>query len=163
VKPILVSQKDFATIVQVDARTVRNWRVEGLPIVKRRGGVRGTQVIDLVVAFRWLLKRNAAMHAEALAALRSTPELDDLRRRKLTAEMRLAEVTLAEREAELIPAAAVEPRWARMALAMRERILALPAVAVQRGAVAPEHEGQIADLAHDALAELATQGQEAAT
>lgn len=162
VKPIKVCAKAFAEILEVDRVTVWRWMGEGMPVLRRRGGEKGAHEIDLVAAFRWLRARDKAMADEALEALRSTPELDELRRRKLAAEARLAEVTLAEREAALIPAADIGPRWERLVIAARERFLSTPALAVQRGLITPEHEDGITDLVHEALAELSAGETEAA-
>lgn len=131
---------------------------EGMPVLRRRGGEKGAHEIDLVAAFRWLRARDRAIAEEALAAIRSTPEEAALRLRKLQAETKIAEANAAEREGELVRAAEVAPRWARMCGAMRERILSIPPVAVQRGILPPDQEAALAELAHDALAELAAGG-----
>ena len=58
--------------------------------------------------------------------------------------------------AELVPAAQVGERWARMALEVKERVLVLPAVAVQKGVIPAEQEAALAELAHAALRDLAS-------
>lgn len=155
IKPIKVSARDFAAILEVDRVTVWRWMGEGMPVLRRRGGEKGAHEIDLIAAVRWLRARDQAMHAEALEALRSSPELDELRKRKLLADARIAEANAAEREGELIPAGEIGPRWEKLVVAARERFLSIAPVAVQRGLVAPEHEEDLAGLAQDALAELA--------
>ena len=159
-KPLVMSAVEFAAILEVDRVTVWSWMKEGLPVLHRRGGAKGSHVIDLVAGIRWVRAHDKSVTQELLAQARSTPELDAIRQRKLSADARLAEANAAEREGELVPAAEVEPRWARMVTAMRERILSLPAVAVQRAIVAPEHEAVLTELAHDALSELAVHGAE---
>ncbi len=157
-KPIKVCAQAFASILEVDRVTVWRWMGEGMPVLRRRGGEKGSHEIDLVAAVRWLRARDQVMHEEALANLRTTPEMEALRRRKLEAEARIAEANAAKVEGELVPAAEVEPRWSRMCLAMRERILSAAPVAVQRGLVSPESEAGLTEIMHDALSELATRG-----
>jgi phage terminase Nu1 subunit (DNA packaging protein) len=129
-------------------------------VLRRRGAGRSHE-IDAGRAVRWLLERAEAATEERVAAARANPAADQARTRKLAAEARLAELNAAEREGELVPADQVGDRWGRMVLALREAILALPAVAVQRGLAMPEHEVALAELAHDALAELAARGKTA--
>ena len=98
---------------------------------------------------------------ERLVAARS-PQIETARIRKLAAEARIAEANAAEREGELVPANQVGERWGSMATAMRERVLAIAPVAVQRGLLPPEREDELAELCADALRELASRGKAAA-
>jgi len=148
---------EFAGGVGVDRTTAQGWLRAGLP-AKHRHGRRGAHVIEVWPAVRWLRQHDAEVCAERVAAAKSSPAAEQARLVKLQSDARLAQLSVAEREGQVVTADQVQDRWGRMATAMRERVLALPAVAVQKGLLAPEHEGALADLVAEALHELATRG-----
>jgi hypothetical protein len=71
------------------------------------------------------------------------------------AQTRKIEQELRARAGEFVDVAAVERRWAGMTLAVRERLLALPTTARQRGLVDVAGEAALRQLVEQALAELA--------
>jgi phage terminase Nu1 subunit (DNA packaging protein) len=155
-KPIIVDLNTFAAdYAEVSRTTAQIWvQREGLPVLRRRGGRGGAHEIELVPAIRWLRARDKAAYEAELG--KGNPAHEAARLRKLQAEARIAEANAAEREAELVPADQVGERWARMALEVKERVLVLPAVAVQKGLIAAEQEAALAELAHAALRDLAS-------
>ena len=155
-KPILVTERELAAVYAVHRNTVSGWIKAGLPVKRRQGRAHG---IDLVVALRWVRARDQETAEERLAAVRATPDADAARVRKITAEARLAEVNVAEREGQVVPADQLSERWGRMTTAMREAVLAVAPTAVQLGIVSPEQEQALAQLHHDALRHLAERGK----
>ena len=150
---IIVSLLDWADFNDLSRTTAQVHRRAGLPILREGPG--GKLEIDLKVAQKWLRERREAEWEERLAAVQGNPEAMAARTRKLQAEARMAEANAAEREGELVPAGQVAERWGRMAGEVRERVLVLPAVAVQKGIVEPGQEAALAELAHAALRDLA--------
>jgi phage terminase Nu1 subunit (DNA packaging protein) len=153
-KPIIVDLDTFAAdYADVSRTTAQVWiRREGLPVLRRRGGRGGAHEIELVPAIRWLRARDKAAYEAEL--VKGNPAHEAARLRKLQAEARIAEANAAEREGDLVPAAQVEERWARIALEVKERALVLPAVAVQRGVIVVDQEAALAELVYDVLRDL---------
>lgn len=152
----IVTQTTLAFLFGVDRSTIATWTRAGCPVADT--DPHRPKEYNLAEVLPWIRARDRAAADEASSA-RSSPELDEARLRKLRAEAALIELDLSKRKAELIPASDIEPRWARMVLSMRERILSIAPVAVQRGVVPPEHEDAIAALCHEALAELSCGGE----
>jgi hypothetical protein len=71
------------------------------------------------------------------------------------AQTRKIEQEIRARAGELVEAAAVDRTWAGMVLALRERLLALPTTARQRGIVDATGEESLRQLVDQALSELA--------
>ncbi len=157
-RTIVVGVYAFADLVGKSRPTVQAWIREGLP-VRRRQRAGAAHQIEVGLGVRWLLERMETETEDRVAAVHANPALEASRARKLAAEARIAEANAAECEGALVPADQVADRWGRMALAMREGVLAIPAVAVQRGFVAADQEPALADLVHDVLQELAVRGQ----
>ena len=155
-RPIIVDLNTFAAdYAEVSRTTAQIWvQREGLPVLRRRGGRGGAHEIELVPAIRWLRARDKAAYEEQL--VKGNPAHEAARLRKLQAEARIAEANAAEREAQLVPADKVGERWARMALEVKERSLALPKVAVQKGVIVADQEGALVELVHDVLRDLAS-------
>lgn len=145
-----VNEQTLAELFGVDRRTVSRWIKAGLPAEKHGRA----KLIDLSVAIRWVRERDAETAEARIAAVRSTPDLDVARARKVSAEARIAEANAAAREGELLPAAAVGERWTKRIIAARERFLSLAPVAVQSGLVAAAHEQALQQLVHEGLQEL---------
>jgi phage terminase Nu1 subunit (DNA packaging protein) len=151
---IVVNQLVFADLLGVDRSTIQALIRRGLPVVGQRAGRGRSHQIPVGPGFRWIRQMDQAAHEEQL--VKGNPAHEEARLRKLQAEARIAEANAAEREAELVPAAQVGERWARMALEVKERALVLPAVAVQKGVIAGDQEAALVDLVHDVLRDLAS-------
>jgi phage terminase Nu1 subunit (DNA packaging protein) len=151
---LVVNQLVFADLLEVDRSTIQTYIRRGLPVVGRRGGRGRSHQIPVGPGFRWVRQMDKAAHEEQLE--KGNPAHEAARLRKLQAEARIAEANAAEREAELVPADQVGERWTRMALEVKERVLVLPAVAVQKGVIPVQQEAALAELAHAALRDLAS-------
>lgn len=156
-KPKTVTLGEYARVVGKSRATVSTWVArEGLPVQRRHGGRRGAHVIDLAAGVQWALARAEAQADERLA--RVDPAAAAARLRKLSAEADLVEVAVRQRQGQLVDLGGAEQRYARLVGATRERLLTLAGVLVSRGLIAADHEGDVARLVHDALAELAARG-----
>lgn len=155
-KRIIVSLLDWADFNDYSRTTAQVLRRAGLPII--RGGPGGKLEIDLKVAQKWLRERREAEWEEQLAAVRGNPEAMAARTRKIVAEAKVAELTAAAREGEVVDVVRAEQGYAHLIGAARERLLSLAPVLVQRGLVPPEDEAAVAKLVHEALDELAARG-----
>jgi phage terminase Nu1 subunit (DNA packaging protein) len=154
-KPIVVTERELAQLFAVHVNTAHNWVKAGLPA--RKPGRR--LMIELGPAIRWVREKDAETCEARIATIRSTPDMDAARARKLTAEARIAEANAATREGELVPAAQVGDRWGRIAQAVREGVLSLAPTAVQHGIVAADREEALDVLCRDVLRELADRGK----
>ena len=153
-KAFVLSLDEYSRLIGKHRTTVGRWLADGMPAVRRKGP-HGAHQVDVGPAIRWILDRLEADLA-ATAAPKESTKAQAARERKMVAEARLAELDVAEREGEVVPAAQVGERWAQMVMAARERLLVLPAVAVQRGLVPANREREIAQVVDEALQELAS-------
>lgn len=145
----------FAEMVGRSLPTVQAAIRRGMPTLGRQGR---EHHIELAPAIRWWIDDLQARHEAELAGVSDDPALQAARRRKLEAEASLREHELREKSGAWVEVTAVEERNAARTIAARERLLALPGTAVQRGMPA-DHEDLLIDLVHQALAELAERGR----
>lgn len=150
-----VNSEALAEICGVHPNTVALWIKAGMPVSGRAGTGGRSNTIDLGAAIQWRRQVDGHEFEERLAAVRSSPDMDKLRARKLEAEARIAEANAAAREGELVPADEVVDRWSRIVLSVREGVLSLAPRAVQAGVLAPEQEDALSDLSRDVLRDLA--------
>lgn len=139
---IEVTRQHLARLIGATPDRITRFVSEGLPVL-RVGSGRGNQtVFDLGAVLPWLLQRR-------------TGALDTERTRhyKLMADKLAQE--LRARAGELVEASEVEHRWSGMITAARERLLSVPAVALQQHLIAPDAEDALIALVDDALTELA--------
>jgi phage terminase Nu1 subunit (DNA packaging protein) len=154
-----VSNEGLAEFHGVHVKTVALWIKSGMPVESRKGRA---NTINLAAATLWLRERDAETHRKELEAARSAPDMDALKARKLDAESRISEAEADLVEGKQVLVAEVESAWARITLAIREAVLSLASRAVQSGAITPEQEDAVADLARDILLELSKGGEEEA-
>jgi len=139
----VVTRAELARLIRTTPDQVSKRIAEGMPGVVRTGGGRGKPTeIDLAKALPWLLNRRTG-----------NGTLDDERTRYFRLQADKIEQEIRRRAGELIEAADVDQRWAGMVAAARERLLALPAVALQRHVVSPQAEDDLIGLVHEARLE----------
>jgi hypothetical protein len=146
---LIVNRPVLAALCGVHADTITHYANEGMPV--RSAGGRGQQgQYCAIECLRWWRARRAPGTAE------------QERTRHLKAMADKIEQEIRHRAGETVETAEVDERWAGMVLAMRERILALPTLALQRGLLAsPGAEDGLIQLVDDALSELAHRGDRA--
>lgn len=147
-RALIVTRAELAQLLAVRPDRVTKYVAEGMPVLATGGG-RGKQTtFDLAAVLPWLLQRR-------------TGTLDAARERFFRLQADRIEQDLRRRAGELVEARDVERRWAGMVTAARERLLALPAVVLQRGLVAATGEDDLIALVDEALTELAGRGADA--
>lgn len=150
-----VNVAELAELFGVHRHTVEAWVKDGLPA--SRGVTPGTPVLaQLRAAVRWVRERDAKRAEEALEKAREG-DPDSSKARKLAAEARLKELTVAEREGQLVPADEVEAAWQQQTAAVREAVMSVSAVLVQAGVVQPQDEAKAEAALRDALVTAADQ------
>ena len=97
-----------------------------------------------------------------LLTVRALHDPDQARAAKLTAEAKLKEMDVADREGRTIQVADVEERWAQVAVSIREAVMAVAGTAVQAGLIKPTQEAQLETQLRDALILAAGPGGEEA-
>ena len=142
----------FADLCAVHHNTVSNWIRAGLP-AKKEGRA---MMLDLAVAFPWVRARDRKDLDEAKAA--TSPDV--AKAAKITAEARLKEMDVAEREARLLPAEQVAERWTQRVVTLREAVMSVAGAAVQATLVHPEQEAELEALLRDALVLVAARPAE---
>jgi len=143
-----VTRTQLARLVGMTPSSVSRLIAEGMPVLKTGAG-RGNQTeLDLGESLRWLLKRKQG-------------DLDVQRTRYYQAQADKTQLDITKRRGELVDVADVERRWAALIVASRERLLALPAIALQRGLIAPAAEDEVIGLVDEALLELVARGNHA--
>lgn len=145
-REFVVTRAELARLIGCAPDRVTKYVAAGMPGTVRAGGGRGHPTeIDLAAALPWLLTRRAGT-------------LDEERTRyfKLTADR--IQQDIRRRAGELVDAADVDHRWASLATAVRERLLALPSTALQRRLIAADAEEALIALVDDALTDLSTRG-----
>lgn len=136
----IVTRVELARLTGLTPDQVSKRIQEGLPGVVRTGAGRGNPTeIDLEKALPWFVSNAASLREDFLR----------WQIRKVEQEVRM-------REHELVEASEVESRWATIAVSVRERLLSLPAMAVQRKLVDEAAEDGLIALVDEALRELAT-------
>ncbi|HEX6925662.1 MAG TPA: terminase small subunit [Longimicrobiaceae bacterium] len=147
------SQKELADLFGVSRETIRQWVLEGMPTRTVSGQTR--YVARECVQWRRDRDREAGRPDSPVEA--------EERARKLRADADLAELRLAERRRQLVPAAEVEHEWDRICSVLRSRILAVRgrwAPRVLGLGTMPEATGVLDDLTRDLLSVLAAAADE---
>jgi phage terminase Nu1 subunit (DNA packaging protein) len=133
----------FADLVGVHYNTVVDYIRKGLP--SRRVGQR--TLIGVAAGFQWLIaKKN-----EDIRLAREQSDPDVARTAKVTAEAKLKELDLAERQGSLVSVERVAEEWAQSGSAIREAVLAIAAVAVQAGLIPAAKEAELDAMCRTAL------------
>ncbi len=110
-----VNQTELASIIGVTDVTLWEWQKDGMPILER--GERGQpNWYDTSAVIAWKIERE-------VQKVRSESPQDALNR----AKTRLTELQIAEKEGVLVAVGDVEPEFARMVMASRQKLLQLPA------------------------------------
>lgn len=143
--PLIVSSAILARLLGVHVDRTSKYVSEGMPALQSGGHGKPSE-FDAVACLAWWRARRAP----------GTTEQERTRYFKASADKIEQEVR--KRAGELIEAAEVDARWAGMVLPMREKVLALATVLLQRGLIQPAAEDEVIQLAHDALTELAQRG-----
>ncbi len=143
-----ITRADLARLIGCPADRITKHVTDGLPVLKTGAGRGKPTTFDLRRVLSWLVGRR-------------TSALDDERTRysRLLADRVQQEVR--SRAGELVEASEVERRWSGMVAASRERLLAIPAVALQRGLIAEAAEDELIALVADALTDLSERGARA--
>lgn len=135
----IVNQTELAVIVGVSDVTLWEWQKDGMPILRR--GERGqANEYDTAAVFAWRYERGQA-------SVRAEAPRDALYR----AQERLTQIQIAEKERSLVPVEEVEPEYARLITAARQRLLQLPL----RFAHLPDVHAFVEAAVDEALSELA--------
>ena len=122
----IVGRADLAVIMAVTPQTVDAWVRKGCPVVTRGG--RGKQYeFDTGQIIRWReeLAKTDALSDESI-------DIAELRRRKMAAEVALAELELAEAKAEVVPLSELELSLSRIFAEVKANMRALPRRVVPR-------------------------------
>lgn len=121
---MIVNRQDLASVMGVSLPAIDRWVREGCPVKQRgRRGIQWEFSVPDVVAWWGNRERENA-------AGTSTADENELRRRKLMAETRRAELELAKAASEVAPVAEFERATAKLMAAIRANILNVPARAV---------------------------------
>jgi phage terminase Nu1 subunit (DNA packaging protein) len=152
----VVNKAELCRLFGVEPATVDGWVRKGCPFVSKpktsgRGGD-GWKFNTADVA-RW----RAAGAVDSADA----DSLDAVKKRKLEAEAKKAELDLAERQGELVAVATVEDRVGRMIRRFRDRILSLPSALAREVFASPDLPGVerlLRDRCNEALEELGHAG-----
>lgn len=140
---------ELAELYGVHRHTIEEWVKDGLPAARNPQGTK--TLAQLRAAVRWIRERDGKRHEEALEKARAEGDANSSKARKLAAEARLKELSVAEKERTLVPASEVEAAWADMMTALRESVMSTAGALVQSNLVRPEDEGKAEALLADAL------------
>lgn len=151
---IAVSNVELAALFDVHENTITAWIENGLPYKPAARGSANRNRIDLGTAIRWRRQRDSEIRELEIEERQRSPEIDQLRARKLEAESRIAEAAADEVESKQVLAADVEDALARVALAIREGILSATPRAVRAGVVTPERGEQLDAIMLEIIQEL---------
>lgn len=144
-KALKVGRGQLATLFGVTAARITKYVAEGMPTESKGRGKAAS--FDVSTCVRWLFERRAPRAGE------------DERARYFRLQGDKIEQELRHRAGELVEASEVDTRNAARTLAARERLLQLPATALQHGVIATaDQEEQLRGLVNDALLELAQKG-----
>ena len=148
----LLTRPELAAAFGVHPITVTKWEQAGLPIAERGSRGRASRY-SLKDVMDWRVRRELRAHG---IGDESNGRLDPLAERALLDRARRKEVEhrLAVQRGEYVGVAEVEGRWLAIVTAVRERMLSLPATALQRGIIRPDREDDLIGLVDEALAEL---------
>ena len=117
------SLSELAALLQVNRNTVSAWVKRGCPYVRQADRAKGQQwAFDLAEVVEW---REAQAVLNALGDSHSL-DLDEARRRKLTAEAALAELELAKARGDAVSIGDIEKVWTELITNFRSKMLALP-------------------------------------
>jgi terminase small subunit / prophage DNA-packing protein len=143
----LLTRRQLADLHGVVPGRITKWERDGLPVAERGTKGRPSQ-FDPQAVQQWL---------DARESTAQTPDhLDLAQERARLARLQADRVALdiAVKEGQLVPASEVEAAWASLVLSARERLLALPSIALQRGVVDAAGEDQLIQLVRESLDEL---------
>lgn len=109
-----VNQTELAEIVGVTDVTLWQWQKDGMPVLERnlRGQSNKYDTAEVVV---WMIQRE-------VKKVREESPRDMLYRE----QTKLVQLQIAEKERALVPAAEIEPLYARLVMAARQRLLLVP-------------------------------------
>lgn len=117
-QPDLLTRREIAAVLGVDERSVTNYAQASPPIPR---SVHGRSVrYPLAPCVRWFVE----YRVEQAVSDGGPSELDLARQRKTSADARLAELDVAEREGDLVPIAVVERTVGGLCDELRARITA---------------------------------------
>jgi phage terminase Nu1 subunit (DNA packaging protein) len=127
----LLTREPLAERFGVDVRTITNWVAEGMPQRTRSGKV----VYSWPECLKWREQRirddaRATRFAEGDEDKKK--QMADARLRTALAEADQAELDLAARRGELVPVAFMREEFDRIAMALRARLLSMPAAWASR-------------------------------
>ncbi|KAF0102465.1 MAG: hypothetical protein FD187_2362 [bacterium] len=141
----VIGQDKIAEMMGVAPKTIVEWQEAGFPVAVQ-GGRGVPNEYDAAACIRWLVDREVRkVQAESPKDRLHRLQADDM------------ELRLAEKRAQLVPAAAIEPAMKAAVVAARERIRSEPArIAVaMEGKDRAERETQLRDLFDEVLGKLA--------
>ena len=122
-KPLpLLTRPQLATLLSADPLTISRWEHEGLPVAQPGGPGKSTLYDAAVVVAWWHAREIDRLTGAASGGLNPVTQ----RARKDRAQADLAELTKAERTAELIPRSEFERVLVRVVQSIRTKLLAGP-------------------------------------
>lgn len=147
-----LTSKEAGDLLGVTAAAVYQWVKAGCPFIAAKGQSNRFRWRDV---HRWWLDHRYRPSNVAPPAGSGGPALtrSEADARKAAAEAQLAELKLERERGRLVPLDEVEDEWARQVVAVRARLLALPARL--RGPLGPESAAVVDREIRAALAELA--------
>ena len=156
----LATIADLALLFGVHRHTVDSWIKDGLPAT-RSGNAHSPMLAPVRAAVQWVRARDAERAKEAVARARQEADGEKTAKaRKLSADAKMRELDLAEREGKLVDVAQVEDTWQQQVTAVREALMTLAGEAVQAGLVRPQDEGKLEDMVRDRLVNAAARIRE---
>jgi len=151
-----MSRSQLATLLDVNVNTIATWVTRGCPYVQK--GHKGKPwLFNVATVVQW--KEQQAR--DSVIGNNDAVDLDEARRRKVSAEAAIAELNLQQLRGELIEVEAVAQAVADEYSNVRQRLLAMPTkLAPQVIPVdsIPEAEALIQEFIHEAIEELTQDG-----
>jgi phage terminase Nu1 subunit (DNA packaging protein) len=142
---LIVNRVELGLLMGRHPDRITKFSAEGMPVLKTGGRGRESEY-DAVECLAWERRRRVPSSTE------------QERTRYFKAMTDKVEQEIRTRAGVLIEADEAAARWASMVTATRERLLALPPVALQRHLITPDAEEALIALVDDALTELAQRG-----
>lgn len=149
----LMSQAELAGLFEVRRETVRDWERAGCPVERKSTKAGEPSLYRPAHVIAWDRERAVRAATGDLAAA----DMDALRQRKLAAETMLAELTLAQRQGDLVEVDAVVRETETMLSLLRARLVSLGAIAapqLELARTAAERQSVIDAAVYQALTEI---------
>ena len=147
-----MSQAELAGLFEVRRATIRGWERAGCPVERKSAKIGEPSLYKPVDVIKWRQEQAVRAATGELAAA----DMNELRRRKLAAEVVLVELTLAEKDGRLIDLGIVEEQFTDVCMSLKGRFLALPATLVPRLVLASTQQ-EFYEIVQNAVYEALTE------